>query len=134
MVAVAILGFMLVSLYTGLSSGFAVVKVARENLRATQILEERMEVIRLIKWDDVTPGFIPTTFSAPYYAADSTNSPSAGFSYTGLVSVTNAPLTESYAKEMRMIKIDVKWTSGNVTRTRQMITLVSRYGLQNHIY
>jgi len=134
MVAVGILGVMLVSLYTGLSSGFAVVRVARENLRATQILEERMEIIRLVKWDDVAPGFIPTTFSAPYYAAETTNGGSSAFSYTGLVNITNAPLSESYAKQMRMIQIDLNWKSGNVTRTRQMITLVSRYGLQNHIY
>src|SRR5437870_2411713 len=57
MVSLAVLGFMVISLYAGFSSGFAVVRVARENLRATQILAERMEVIRLIKWDDVVPGF-----------------------------------------------------------------------------
>src|SRR3989454_12400353 len=73
MVALSVLGFMVVSLYAGFSSGFAVLRVARENLCATQILEERMEVIRLIKWDDVAPGFIPTTFTAPFYAADATN-------------------------------------------------------------
>src|SRR6266404_9874765 len=79
MVAISLLGFMVVSLYAGFSSGFAVLRVARENLRATQILEERMEVIRLIKWDDVAPGFIPTTFSAPFYAADATNTTAGGF-------------------------------------------------------
>src|SRR5262249_43999527 len=62
LVAIGVLGFMLVSLYAGFSSGFAVVRVARENLRATQILEERMEVIRLFRWEEVAPGFIPTNF------------------------------------------------------------------------
>ena len=57
------LGFMVVSLYAGFSSGFAVLRVARENLRATQVLEERMEVVRLIRWNDVVAdGFIPATF------------------------------------------------------------------------
>src|SRR6266404_1743184 len=79
MVAMGVLGLMVVSLFAGISSGFDVVRVARENLRATQILEERMEVIRLIKWDNVTPGFIPTTFSAPFYAADATNTTAGGF-------------------------------------------------------
>ena len=36
MVAMAVLGFMMVALYAGFSSGFAVVRVSRENLRATQ--------------------------------------------------------------------------------------------------
>src|SRR5467141_1260094 len=70
MVALSVLGFMVVSLYAGFSSGFAVLRVARENLRATQILQERMEVLRLIKWDDVAPGFIPTRFTAPFYATE----------------------------------------------------------------
>src|SRR2546428_12992258 len=72
MVSLSVLGFMVVSLYAGISSGFAVLRVARENLRATQILQERMEVLRLIRWDDVAPGFIPTTFTAPFFA-DLTN-------------------------------------------------------------
>src|SRR5689334_4578516 len=74
MVALAVLAFMTVSLYAGFSSGFAVLRLARENLRATQILAERMEVLRLIKWDNVAPGFIPSSFTAPFYANDETNS------------------------------------------------------------
>ncbi len=134
MVAVALLAFMLVSLYAGFSSGFAVVRTARENLRATQILEERMEVIRLINWADVAPGFIPTTFTAPFYADNPTNPAPGSFTYSGTVSIAPAPISESYSNSIRAIQIDLTWTSGNVTRQRQMITYVSRYGLQNYIY
>src|SRR5438094_10536120 len=88
MVSISMLGFMVVSLYAGFSSGFAVLRVARENLRATQVLEERMEVIRLIKWDNVVaPGFILATFTAPFYANDATNAAVGTFAYTGTVSV-----------------------------------------------
>ena len=69
MVSVGLLGIMVVSLFAGFSSGFDVVRAERENVRATQILEERMEVIRLIHWDYVAPGFIPTNFTVPFYAA-----------------------------------------------------------------
>ena len=134
MVAISVLAFMVVSLYAGFSSGFAVLRVARENLRATQILAERMEVLRLIKWEDVAPGFIPTTFEAPFYPVDSGNPTPGGFDYAGTVTITNAPLTESYAGHMRMIQIDLTWKSGNVARSRQMITYVSQYGLQNYLY
>lgn len=133
MVAVGVLGIMLVSLYAGFTSGFAVLRVARENLRATQILEEKMEVIRLIKWDDVAPGFIPTTFTARFDANGPTNA-SGTFAYEGTVLVTNAPVSGSYADKLRMIQIDLTWQSGNVTRKRQMTTYVSKYGLQNYIY
>src|SRR5712691_11673955 len=126
MVAFSVLGFMVVSLYAGFSSGFAVMRVARENLRATQILEERMEVIRLIKWDDVAPGFIPTTFTAPFNAGDPTNTTAGAFAYTGTVSVAKAPVPEAYADSLRMIQIDLTWKSGNVNRSRQMVTYVSR--------
>jgi type II secretory pathway pseudopilin PulG len=133
MVAAGVLGFMLVSLFAGFSSGFAVLRAARENLRATQILEEKMEVIRLIKWSDVSPGFIPTTFTAPFDADDPTNAPS-GLDYYGTVTVTNAPISETYADHLKMIHIDLSWTSGNITHKRQMTTYVSEYGLQNYIY
>jgi type II secretory pathway pseudopilin PulG len=135
MVAASLLGFMIVSLFAGFSSGFAVLRVARENLRATQILEERMEVLRLIKWNDVnSPGFIPTNFIAPFYPPDSTNATASGIAYTGTVSVINAPIAESYANNLRAIQINLTWTSGNITRSRQMTSYVSRYGLQNYVY
>ena len=134
MVSVSILAFMFVSLYAGFSSGFAVLRVARENLRATQILAERMEVIRLIRWEDVKPGFIPTSFTAPFYATDSTNTTTGQFAYEGTVVVSDAAISESYADQLRSIHITLTWVSGNITRTREMSTFVSKFGLQNYVY
>jgi prepilin-type N-terminal cleavage/methylation domain-containing protein len=135
MVAASLLGFMIVSLFAGFSSGFAVLRLARENLRATQILEERMEVVRLINWSDVnTPGFIPTNFVAAFYPPDSTNATAGGIAYSGTVSVVNAPIAETYADSLRAIQINLTWSSGNITRSRQMTTYVSKYGLQNYVY
>lgn len=133
MVAISVVGFMIVSLYAGFSSGFAVLRVARENLRATQVLAERMEVIRLVRWEDVKPGFIPTEFTAPFYAGDGTNN-AGQFAYTGTVVVANAPISESYADHLRLIQINLTWVSGNITRTREMSTFVSKFGLQNYVY
>jgi type II secretory pathway pseudopilin PulG len=136
MVGVGVMGIMLVSLYAGFALGSAQIRLARENVRATQILEERMEVVRLLNWDQVVnlPGYVPTTFRAPFYADNPTNAPSGGFVYTGTVLVTNAPITETYAGDLRMIKIQVSWLSGNVTRRRQMTTFVSQYGIQKYVY
>lgn len=133
--ASAVMAIMLVALYGGFTFAFAQMRLARENLRATQILQEKMEVARLYSWDEVNqPGFIPTTFSESYYTGILTNTQMGNFNYSGTVVVTNAPITESYAGDLRMIQIQVSWKSGNVTRQRQMTTFVSQYGLQKYVY
>jgi len=135
MAGVGVMGIMTVSLYAGFAFAFAEIRLSRENARATQILAERMEVVRVLNWDQVAnlPGYIPKTFQAPFYAESPTGSPSDNFIYRGTVVVTNAPLTESYAADLRMIQIQMTWLSGKVIRQRQMTTLVSQYGMQTRI-
>jgi len=136
MIGVSVMGIALVSLYAAFAFGFMQIRLTRQNLRATQILEERMEMVRLLNWDQVInlPGYIPTTFEAPFYATNPTNPPSDSFTYTGTVLVTNAPLTETYASNLRMIRIQVSWSSGGITNNRQMTTFVSQYGMQKYVY
>ena len=135
MSSVAIIGVMVVSLYAGFSSGFAVIQLARENLRATQILQEKTETIRLYTWEQINSnGFIPPKFTAPFYAASTNTNSNSGLVYSGTLSITDAPITESYAKHLKLITVTVDWTSGNVNRQREMKTYVSRYGLQNYVY
>ncbi|PYM13357.1 MAG: hypothetical protein DME18_09230, partial [Verrucomicrobia bacterium] len=137
LVAVAIIGIEFVSLYLGMTQGFAIVQVARENLRATQILQEKMETIRLYTWDQVNAaGFIPPTFVAAFYPAGSqTNQVNQGVNYQGTVTISDPPPpinTASYASDMKLVVVGVDWASGNVQRHREMRTLVSRYGLHNY--
>ena len=143
MVAVGVMGIMFASLYAGFAFGFAEIRISRENDRATQILEEKMEVARLYNWDQVNDSsYIPTSFTAPFYVNNPTNPLSGSFNYTGTVTVTNVtspqflvqPVTEKYADNLRLIHIQVSWLSGNVIRTRQMTTFVSQYGLQKYVY
>jgi prepilin-type N-terminal cleavage/methylation domain-containing protein len=132
LVAMTVLGIMFVSLYSGFSSGFAVVQLARENLRATQILQEKMETIRLYTWDQInTPGFVPTNFVDNFYVSSNVVS---GMSYTGRVTIAKAPVSETYSNELKSVTIDLKWVSADVMRTRTMQTYVTRHGLQNYIY
>ena len=134
LVAIAILGIMFVSLYSGFSAGFAIIQLARENLRATQVLQEKMETIRLYTWEQInTPGFIPTNFLDSFYAAAS-NTSSQGITYTGRVTIAQAPISESYSNDLRLVTIEVDWLSAGVVRTRQMNTFVTRHGLQKYIY
>ena len=131
LVATAIVGIVFVSLIGGFTWGFTLVRLARENVRAAQILQEKTETLRLYNWDQInTPGFIPTNFTAAF---DPT-SPSTGVIYTGTVVVTDAPVTESYSNTLRQVIVEVGWTAGKINRNRRMSTFVSRYGLQNYIY
>lgn len=132
LVAVSVFGVVFVSLYSGFSSGFAVIQLARENLRATQILQEKMETIRLYTWDQInTPGFVPTNFVDNFYSVGTNVS---GLSYTGHVTITTAPFVVSYSNELKSVKIRLQWQSSKVLRTREIETLVTRQGLQNYVY
>ena len=132
MVAVAIAGIVFTSLYAGFSTGFAVVQLARENLRAIQILQEKTETIRLYTWEQInTAGFVPTNFLDVFYPTAQSGS---GLVYTGYVSFAAAPIAESYSNDLKLVTVEVNWVSANIPRKRQMSTFVGRYGLQNYIY
>ena len=132
LVTTVVMAVMFVSLYSGFSAGFAVIQLAREDLRATQILQEKMETIRLYTWDQINQsGFIPTNFLENFYA---TGTNVSGLNYTGRVVIANAPITESYSNDIKNISITVEWSSAGVLRTREMSTFVTRNGLQNYIY
>lgn len=136
LVSVGVLGILLTSLYGGLTYGFEQIQISREEERATQIMAERMEVVRLFSWDQVVnlPGYIPTNFTASYSLINPTNLPAGSLVYTGTVAVANAPLSETYSNDLKMITIGVNWKSNGLTHRRNMTTFVSRYGLQNYVY
>src|ERR1035437_11122425 len=66
--AVALLGVMAGGIFGSFRYGFFTLQLLRENLRATQILLEKVETLRLYSWDQVnTPGFIPINLLTEYY-------------------------------------------------------------------
>jgi len=82
--SVVVLAIMMISLFGGFSAGFAVVQLARENLRATQILVQKTEDVRLYSWSQVTNStYFKTTFQ-DWYNPSGTNTHSAGAVYQGL--------------------------------------------------
>jgi prepilin-type N-terminal cleavage/methylation domain-containing protein len=133
-VCIAILSVMFVSLYGGIASGFGLVNLARENLRANQIIVEKMETIRLYNWDQINSnGFIPPAFTAPFFPAVNSNDTS-GLVYYGTLAIENAPIASDYGTNMRLVKVSLTWTNANVPRTRELQTLISKDGMQNYIY
>src|SRR3954465_8521979 len=67
-IGVGAMGILIVSLYTGMTTGFGVVRMARENLRATQGLQEKFGTIRLYTWDQINDtNYISPTFTNALY-------------------------------------------------------------------
>jgi len=132
--ATFILAVMAVGLMGSFSYGFFVMRLVRENQRATQILLEKVETIRLYRWDQVlAPGFVPTKFTDVY----DPQAPSGqqGIIYHGTVSVNPYPIATSYQGNMRQLVVTLTWTSTrNYTRSRTMTTYVAKDGLQNYVY
>jgi hypothetical protein len=137
LVAVAIIGFLFVTLFLGISFCFSVTKFERENLRATQIVLQRLEGIRLFNWNQLTNTALnPTTFTARYYPGSGTR-PASGLTYSGTVAVTPVTLNPSatYSGNMKQVTVTVQWTSGNnLVRHRSVSTYVAKDGIQNYIY
>jgi hypothetical protein len=127
-VAGAILALSVVALYGAFSFGFSTIKVSQEDVRADQILVQKLETLRVYDWTNITNNYVSTNFTAYY----STN---GGVTYDGSLSVTPfVPTTasESYTDALRQVTVSVSWISGGVPRTRSMTTLVSQYGIQTY--
>jgi len=70
MIAVGVVGILFVALYNGLIAGLSVVRASNKNLRATQIMLDRMEEMRLYSWQQITSfgsvtSYIPSRFVVP---------------------------------------------------------------------
>ena len=145
LVAVAVIGIAFVSLYAGMASGFSLVALSRENLRANQIMMDRLEECRLYTWEYLTnPTNVPTAFTTPFYPTNSDVSLSDlsrgsvvvghDFTFYGTLTITNAGLTNTYRDNLRLIVVTLTWTNGNVPRNRSVSTYVARNGMQSYIY
>lgn len=136
MVGTMLISLMGLSLYAGMSMGFAVTQLSRENLRATQIMLDRMEGVRLFNWNQlVYSNWIPSTFTEYYYPLTNLTE-SKGITYKGTMQVTNVTLSPpaTYSTNMRALVVTVTWTNSGIKRTRTMTTYSARDGIQNYIY
>src|SRR5215471_16947409 len=101
-------GIMAISLFSGFSSGYAVIQLQRENLRATQIMVQKMETLRLMNWSEITDtnNFLQYTFSDWFNPSGTNSGGGNGAFYFGVVS-TNAPagVPADYRGNMRAITV-----------------------------
>ena len=127
----SVLGIVTFALYAGINLGFVTVQHARDNLRATQVLTEKMEVVRLCTFDQLTTaGYLPTNFTASYYEGNTTTN---GTVFSGTLSVVNTGLAVNYSNDLRLVTVTVSWQTKGLSRSRQLSTFASRNGIQNYV-
>jgi len=131
-VSFSIMGITFIGLFSGLAWGFTMVQWTREDSRATQVMLDKMEQFRLFNWDQIVTNSLPATFNVPYYEVAGTTESS--FSYTGAISVEAAPINAAYADNLRTIRVQVGWTSGGLSHSREIQTLVGKNGLQKYLF
>lgn len=135
--ATAIIAMIAGAVVTSINYGFLVMRIARENQRATQVMVERLESIRLYNWDQVTSSnFIPTSFTEAYDPSNPTNG--QGVTYYGNLSIGNPAFsgsTPTYSVNMRQFTVTLQWTNASqIPHLRTITTYVAKNGIQNYVY
>ncbi|MCX6924416.1 MAG: type II secretion system protein [Verrucomicrobia bacterium] len=134
-IAMAVLGIMASGIFGSFRYGLFTLQLLRENQRATQILLEKVETLRLYSWDQVNkPGFIPTSLPTEYYDPQAPDG-AQGTAYYGVLSSPSAvPFTTSYSANLRQVTITLNWATRNIPHTRSLTTYIAKDGLQNYVY
>jgi hypothetical protein len=132
-IASAVLVITIGGVIGGFGYGFYAIQIVRENQRATQIMLETAEIIRLYNWTQVnTPGFVPSITNAVY---DPQSALSPGTTYLVTCAITNYSGASggNYASKIRELIVTCSWTN-RVPHTRTLATLVAQDGEQNYVY
>ena len=163
-IGMAVIGILITALYSALSSGFATEQLDREDFRATQIMIEKMDQLRVISWEELLdPTITPTSFDASFNpdetpalrkrnlplglanglglglgatnAVDNGHNKYQSLVYSGTLEISDAPADTTYSADMRQVKVTLQWkTLSGMKRTRSFTTFVARYGIQNYKY
>jgi hypothetical protein len=124
-----------VSIYAGITHAITSMRMARENLRATQIMTEKLDVIRLYNWERLNdPKYLPRTFALRYAPGGGGLNTSEGAIYQGQIFISNPPITANYGPRMKLVSVQLTWKTGSTQRSRSMSTLVAQDGLQSYVY
>jgi|SRR5690242_14191077 len=139
--AIIIAAIATTALFAGFNNSFAILRTTREDLRATQILMQKTEAVRMLTWQQLTNvQTLEPTFKEYYYPAG-TSSNQAGALYWGTISTTalatNIPDTVPYKANLHLVTITVVWTnyvgSKSLAHSRQMQTLSALSGMQSYL-
>lgn len=144
MIAAAVTAIVMAALFAGISATFKLLGVARENLRATQVMVSRLEGLRLCAWSSsqlFNTNIVPQNFTDSFYPLGLRSTTNYGTVYTGTITVTtnfslNPPVT--YSNKLALTTVSVSWITRSTTVTnihqRSITTLIAQNGIQNYLY
>lgn len=131
--AAGVIGIFFAAIYLGFIFGLRELNLERESLQATQLINQKMELLRLYSWGRLgTTNFVPSSFQQTYYYPPGQTN--AFVTYSGTIAVTGSGLTERYYNTLTKYVVTVTWRSSGKQYQRDMSTFVSQYGMQNAIY
>lgn len=140
MVAALILAVLFVAIFSLLNFNLTATRLCRDNTRATQVLLDKMECLRLYQWQQLTnPVFLATNFTSWSYEstnAGTTNAIGLGTQFAGnLAIITPAPTLTgiTYRSNLALVTVTVSWNYGNTNQahTRSMSTYFSQVGMES---
>ena len=142
MIGLMVGGIVIAAVYAGVGSGFQTMQLTRENLRATQIMVERLEAIRGCRWSRLNTNLQSfVEYYTPTGEGTGSGVPFHGeVTLRGLDQVTDASPVPTYADTniIKAVTVTLRWTNHlstgtDLPRTRSMTTFVSEYGLRSYV-
>ena len=140
MLAVVVASVIFAAVGFGMTAGFGLVQISREQLRANQICLSRMEGIRLCRWDTqlFNTNIVPRTFTDYFYPVGLSAQTNAYVVYNGTVTLEAVPAmspSPSYVSNLCKVTVQVTWAAkNNLVQTQTVTTLVSKNGIQNYVF
>ena len=136
-----VMAVVFVSVFSILTVGMFTSQTSRENLRATQIIMDKMEGLRLYNPSELTnTALLSPTFTNWFYetnVAGSTRIIGGGIPYSGTIAITPVTFANAYSSNMYQVTVTVSWISngeGSINHTRSMTTFYSQHGMANYVY
>ncbi len=132
--AVCVVGLVSAGLMGSISCGFTMLSRTRENQRATQVMLEKVETLRLYSWSQINSnGFVPAKFQV--FVNPLNSGEKSAPVMTGTMVVEKFPFATSYADSLRQVRMTLEWRgAGNMKRTRSLTTFIAKDGMQNYVY
>jgi Tfp pilus assembly protein PilV len=132
MIAVLIAAVMIGALYSCFTFGYGTVKLAREDLRATQILLQKLEILRLTSFKSVKNSSTTDYFDPGAINKGTVYSVTVA---TNAVTASDMPVQPVYyMNKMLKVTATATWTNGTIVRTRSLQTYASQSGIQSYVY
>jgi hypothetical protein len=136
LLGVVLLTSVVMGLYACLTMAIGLAQSSRENLRATQILIEKMEIMRLYSWEQINDkDFWPKKFTEHLDPVGASNG-AGGTVFSGSMSVKDGPGDVQYGDDVRTVTISISWGAKkkNDQLTREFVTYITKDGLQTYYF